>query len=154
MKVALMLPVLGLNMFALAGCASQPTSIPAQANLRWQAMASDDLNAIHTLIQEAHPGWLDYSNPAFRRWAEGGYLQAKALIPKVSSYDTALSAVRYYVNGFKDAHFTYSDNLGLPSPTESLNGWMVHEMAGNFVVTASIQLECSVTASWSATDEL
>jgi hypothetical protein len=103
---------------------------------QWQAIARTDLDAVHAAIVAAHPGYIDAANPGPRTWAEQGYREAQALIPRVINYDTMMSAVRYYVTGFKDGHLIYSDNIRSAGLHEMVNGWRVDEQAGVAVVTA------------------
>jgi len=121
-----------------AGCgAIHSTSSPVDKTpTQWQAIARTDLDAVYAAIVAAHPGYIDAANPHPRAWAEQGYREAKALIPRVINYDTMMSAVRYYVTGFKDGHLIYSDNIRSAGLHEMVNGWRVDEQAGAAVVTA------------------
>lgn len=116
---------------------SSAHAAPADA-AHWQAMAAADLDAVHALVKSAHPGWLDARNPGFRRTAEDGYIAAKSLLPKVTDYDSALSAVRFYATVFRDGHFNYSDNVRPRGTTQRLAGWMVESVKGKFIVTATM----------------
>lgn len=133
------LVVFQCSWLALAGASAQALPLAAPSShdaAHWQAVAAADLDAVHALVKSAHPGWLDAENPRFRRWAEDGYVEATTLLPKVSSYDTALAAVRFYVTGFKDGHFSYSDNTRPRGTTQLLAGWLVADVNGTFIVTA------------------
>ena len=112
------------------------TSSPDKTPEQWQAIALADLNAVHAAIVDAHPGYIDTVNPGVRAWTEQGYHQARALIPRVDSYDTMMSAVHYYVAGFQDGHLIYSDNIRSGGFHELVNGWRVDEQGGAAVVTA------------------
>lgn len=109
---------------------------PDKTPEQWQAIALADLNAVHAAIIDAHPGYIDTVNPGVRSWTEQGYREARALIPRVLSYDTMMSAVRYYVTGFQDGHLIYSDNIRNGDVYEVINGWRVDERGGAAVVTA------------------
>jgi len=109
---------------------------PENPALRWQAMARSDLAAVQALVLSTHPGSIDDGNPAFRDWMTTGYQQALALIPKVVTYDTAMSAVRFYVTGFLDGHFGYSDNARRRDYPILINGWRLRKEKGHYVVTA------------------
>ena len=115
-----------------AGHAAWADAPPATAQ-DWQAMARADLDATHALVLSAHPGSIDELNPAFREWSETGYRKAQALIPRVISYDSAMSAVRYYVAGFRDGHFVYSDNARAGYPIY-INGWNVERVGADYIV--------------------
>ncbi len=100
-------------------------------------MARADLDAAHALTLSAHPGAIDRDNPAFLAWAERGYREAQALIPRVMSYDNAMAAVRYYIAGFRDGHFIYSDNARKGYPIW-VNGWRLEVLGGRYLVDAVI----------------
>ena len=120
---------------ALAGGlarAEQPT-----ASERWQAMANADLDAVHALVRDAHPGVIDDENPGFNAWVDAGYDEAKALIPFVRSYDNALAVVRYYTSGFEDGHFAYSDDIREDFPV-IVTGWNITRQDRQYVVAASL----------------
>lgn len=102
----------------------------------WQAIARADLDAVHAAIVDAHPGYIDATNPQPHAWAEQGYREAQALVPRIVNYDTMMSAVRYYVSGFRDGHLMYSDNIRNDGYHELVNGWRVDERNGATVVTA------------------
>lgn len=121
----------------LAGCqAIHRTPAPDKTPEQWRAIARADLDAVHGAIIAAHPGYIDTANPRLRVWAEQGYREAQALIPRVVSYDTMMSAVRYYVTGFRDGHLGYSDNIRSDDYRELVTGWRVDERGGAAVVTA------------------
>jgi hypothetical protein len=115
-----------------AGQAAAKDKTPEQ----WQAIARTDLDAVREAIKAAHPGWIDERNPAFRAWAEQGYREAQALVPRVVSYDTMMSAVRYYVTGFRDGHFIYSDNARSNDYRVLTNGWRLDRIGDAYVVAA------------------
>jgi hypothetical protein len=102
----------------------------------WQALARSDLDAAYKLVKDAHPGSIDEQNPEFLDWAESGYREALKLIPQVVSYDGMLAAVRFYVAGFADDHFLYSDNMRNNDSPMFVNGWLVHEKQGGYEVVA------------------
>lgn len=120
-------------LLGLAGCANQHS---AKTTDQWQAIARADLDAAHKLIVEAHPGMLDEQNPDFVKWLESGYREALDLLPKVFSYDSALSAVRYYVAGFRDGHLSYSDNSRSDSDLMVTTGWRVDLSGRDYRVSA------------------
>lgn len=121
--------VLTLNVVAIFSA----TAAPANDAASWQEMARTDLEAVRGLIEQGHPGAIDTENPSFNDWVEQGYTQAKALIPYVMSYDTAMSAVRFYTTGFKDGHLLYSDNARKDYPTY-VTGWNVVREKGEYRV--------------------
>jgi hypothetical protein len=105
---------------------------------RWQAMARTDLDAVHALILEAHPGVIDEANPGFGEWVSKGYEQAGALVPYVSSYDTAMAVSRYYATGFQDGHLMYSDNARHGYPVQ-VTGWNIDWRNGRYEVFKALE---------------
>ncbi len=116
-----------------------PPSTPAD----WQAIASRDLDATYHAIVHVHPGAIDAQNPAFRDWMTDGYIAAKALLPRVYDYSSALLAVRYYVVGFEDGHLLLSDNTRPPEELLPFMGWAVEDRDGELYVR-------NVAAKWDA----
>jgi hypothetical protein len=108
---------------------------PAQ----WQAMARADLDAAHAIIVASHPGVIDAANPGFNRWVEQGYREAQAFLPYVVSYDTALSAVRYYTSGFQDSHLAYSDDIRKTGYPILVDGWMIGGQDGRYRVASTVE---------------
>jgi hypothetical protein len=120
---------------ALMSCAaayghSATDKTPAE----WQALARADLDAAHAAVISAHPGYIDEQNPKFRDWTERGYREALALVPRVQSYNGLLAAARYYVTGFRDGHFAYSDDVRKDSYQVMSNGWMLDKAGDAYVV--------------------
>jgi hypothetical protein len=130
------------NMVCLAGALALCAASAGQAVAKdktaeeWQAIARTDLDAVRDAIKAAHPGWIDEQNPRFRAWTEQGYREAQALVPRVVSYDTMMSALRYYVTGFRDGHFVYSDNARKGDYAVLTNGWQLDRENGAYVVAA------------------
>lgn len=135
--------LLFISLLAMPALAGEPAAVSTASSERWSALASDDLNAVHKLIVEGHPGFLDEQNPGFRVWTEQGYREALALLPQVVSYDAALAVVRYYVSGFRDGHTVYVDELRNNDTISRVNGWKVSLTKGAYVVSA-------VAPGWSA----
>ena len=130
--------LLRIGLTGLALCATGAAFAgTVEDKARWQAMASADLDAVHARIQEAHPGVIDPANPQFSVWVEKGYQEARAYLPYVVSYDTALSVVRYYTAGFEDGHLGYSDDIRHDYPI-LVTGWNIDWTRGHYVVTASL----------------
>jgi len=106
----------------------------ANAATDWRALAAADLESARAAIRAGHPGYIDEQNPAFRAWEAKGYDEARALLPRVNSYDSMLSAVRYYIAGFQDGHLGYSDNIRKDSELISA-GWALAYAGGAYRVT-------------------
>lgn len=122
---------LALVILAAAPAQAAPADKTPQ---EWQAIARADLDATRAAIAAAHPGYIDKHNPAFRAWYEQGYREAGNLIPRVVSYDTMMAAVRYYVTGFRDGHFNYSDHARKGGYGIVTSGWMVDQIGSDYVV--------------------
>jgi uncharacterized protein YceK len=135
----------------MSGCASKLAHESAQESLthespadesaadespaHWQRLARSDLDATHQMIIDAHPGTLDVQNPSFNAWTEAGYHEALTFIPQVFDYGSMMSAVRYYVTGFRDGHLVYSDNARTDSARIYSAGWQVELEGDRHVVT-------------------
>lgn len=120
----------------ILACASPPGKAPAEPGPeQWQALAKADLDAVHQLAIDAHPGTLDDENPAFREWTESGYRQALALVPRVFHCDSLLAVVRFYATGFRDGHLIYSDNIRADGALMHHTGWQVGYANQRYVVT-------------------
>jgi hypothetical protein len=104
----------------------------------WQAFALADLKAVRNLVQSSHPGYIDQENPDFRRWNEEGYAKALKHIPSVNDYNSAMAAVRFYTVGFRDAHFTYSDNARKPDDAIHSNGTGIELVNGRYIVAGTL----------------
>lgn len=126
-----------LPAFLASGIANPSSTSPGSDASRWQAMARRDLDAVHARVLEAHPGVIDPMNPGFSAWMRHGYEQAKAHIPHVVSYDTAMAAVRFYTAGFEDGHLIYSDHVRGDFPI-FVTGWKVAEVGKSYAVVATI----------------
>lgn len=129
--------LLAIVLLLLAGCATPSAKAPAEpAPEHWQALAKADLDAIHQLILDAHPGARDELNPGFMEWTETGYHEALALLPRVFNYDSMLAAVRYYTTGFRDDHLLYSDDIRAEDALIPHAGWAVEYTGNRYIVTA------------------
>lgn len=139
--------ILTIFTMALVACASTQRPPPIDTQTRtpapkhepayWQALARQDLDAVHRLIVEAHPGMLDELNPTFGEWTEAGYREALALIPEVFHYDSMLAVVRYYTSGFRDGHLVYSDDIRVDDKELFHTGWVVVPRGDAYEVRAS-----------------
>jgi hypothetical protein len=124
-----------MALFAAGAACAAPD--PDDDAARWREMARADLDAVHARIVEAHPGVIDAANPGFNTWVGQGYEDAKAYLPYVVSYDTAMAVVRYYTTGFDDGHLVYSDDIREDFPI-LVTGWNIAWEDGRYVVHASL----------------
>ncbi|XLZ68255.1 S41 family peptidase [Massilia sp. SR12] len=82
----------------LAVCGAAHSASP------WAELARADLDFVYQTVRADHPGMVDQANPYFRAWAEQGYAQALAELPKVRSLHDAQVLLRRYFAGFADGH--------------------------------------------------
>lgn len=70
----------------------------------WSAFCRSDLQAVHDLLRDNHPGAVDAENSRYREWLETGLAQALQRAESVRSYSDYVRALRFYTNGFQDGH--------------------------------------------------
>src|SRR2546428_6114594 len=75
-----------------ASAANAQSTLSAMSAEQWQTVATADLNMVRDIIQSTHPGAIDDQNPEFQHWTKIGYEQARALIARVTDYDSAMAA--------------------------------------------------------------
>jgi len=122
---------------AISMMAAVSMAAPSDDAKHWQAMARADLDAVHAHVVAAHPGVIDSANPGFNTWVEQGYREAKAFVPHVASYDTAMAVMRYYTAGFEDGHFVYSDDVRRNFPV-LVTGWNIDWQDDRYLVVAAL----------------
>jgi hypothetical protein len=99
-------------------CLASWSPAEAQRNTNpWALMAQRDLNAIHDIIRDNHPGPVDPQNPHYRVWLEGGLAKATARAKAARSYSDYFRVLRYYTNGFEDGHIELDFDFG-PTTTD------------------------------------
>lgn len=130
------MPVMKTTAYLLAGLLAAGTA-HAATGTDWRAVAAADLDAARAAIRAGHPGYIDEQNPDFRAWEAKGYEGARALLPRVNSYDSMLAAVRYYIAGFQDGHLGYSDNIRKGSHLLSA-GWSLGYVDGVYRVAGAM----------------
>jgi len=81
----------------------------------WATLARNDLQAIHDLLRDNHPGPVDPENPRYREWLEAGFSQAAQRGVTARSYGEYERALRFYTNGFQDGHIGIGQEI---SPDE------------------------------------
>jgi hypothetical protein len=70
----------------------------------WATFVRNDLQAIHDLLRDNHPGPVDPENSRYREWLEAGFSQAAQRGASARSYGEYERALRFYTNGFQDGH--------------------------------------------------
>lgn len=97
------------------------------------AIAYRDVEAVHRLLQDEHPGAFDEHNPQLRSDVEAGFREAQIQLPWVSSRGGHIAVLRRYLTRFRDGH------VGLHA--EPLPGawpsFIVALRAGRYVVSES-----------------
>lgn len=81
---------------------------------RWSRDATRDVEAMHDLIRDNHPGPVDPANPGFRRWLEDGRTKALVLAHKAQTRADYWRSVHFYINGFRDGHLAVEEEAALP----------------------------------------
>jgi hypothetical protein len=77
----------------------------------WVDIALADIDAIHQLIEENHPGPVDEQNPAYRKSMESNYQKARDLAEDVENYNGYYFSVKYFVDSFNDGHISLRDTV-------------------------------------------
>src|SRR5262245_46062084 len=100
---------------ALAFTCAAATAARAQ-EATWVALARADLQGIHDVLRDNHPGPVDPENSRYREWLEVGLAQSLQRAATARSYGDYERALRFYTNGFQDGHL----GIGLEiSPEET-----------------------------------
>jgi hypothetical protein len=78
----------------------------------WAQLLGKDVEAMHRVLSENHPGAVDKENSAFRQWLAAGRAQALERAKRCDSFEGYLFALRAYGVGFKDGHLHVELLLG------------------------------------------
>jgi hypothetical protein len=78
-------------------------------------MAKLDLQDIHDMLRDNHPGAVDPLNRDFATWLLGGLDEAKKRASKAASFADYRRALQFYVNGFREGHIQLNWNATLQS---------------------------------------
>jgi hypothetical protein len=76
----------------------------ALAENPWATLLKGDVEAMHRMLLENHPGAVDGFNRGFSRWLEVGYRQALDRARSCNSYEGYRFALEAYAVGFRDGH--------------------------------------------------
>ncbi len=80
-------------------------SLPAHAEQNpWVAITERDLQAIHDILRDNHPGPVDPENSRYKEWLGRGLAEAKKRAEAATSFADYQRALRFYTNGFQDGH--------------------------------------------------
>ncbi|HJZ12656.1 MAG TPA: hypothetical protein VJ521_10925, partial [Acidobacteriota bacterium] len=97
-------------LFSILSVSVQATENP------WVAMTRQDLQAIHDILQENHPGPVDPENARYADWLKQGIKQARERAQSAVSFADHIRALLFYTNGFQDGHL----GIGLEMRPEEL----------------------------------
>ncbi len=70
----------------------------------WQDIYEQDINAIHKIVKENHPGYIDIQNVGFKKNLMYFYEEALAAKVNVVDYISYNRYLKHFVNSFKDKH--------------------------------------------------
>ena len=79
-------------------CPAQTQSNP------WVALTLLDLQGVHDIMRDNHPGPVDPENARYAKWLEEGLKQSSERAQSVHSYSEYARVLRFYTNGFQDGH--------------------------------------------------
>jgi hypothetical protein len=87
-------------------CFLAPSSVPrAHATASpWAGLLEADVEAMHRVLFENHPGAVDTLHTGFTRWLAAGYRQALDRARSCNSYEGYRYALEAYGAGFQDGH--------------------------------------------------
>ncbi len=68
----------------------------------WRDRAIKDINAVHKIIKENHPGPLDRQNPSYNRQLHKNHRRALAKAGKAKTYNGWRYALQFFMNSFQD----------------------------------------------------
>jgi hypothetical protein len=77
----------------------------------WAILLERDLQAMHRVLVENHPGAVDPLNKDFAQWLQAGYRQALDRAKRCDSYEGYRFALEAYAFGFKDGHLGVDTEL-------------------------------------------
>lgn len=99
----------------------------------WKQEALDDLEFVHGLIEQAHPGVLDKTDDAFQHWFSAGYQESKRLLSLAQDRKQARAALHYYTTGYADGHLALWPEV---QPRQMFwAGWVIQKIGPEFLVT-------------------
>jgi hypothetical protein len=70
----------------------------------WGTLLRNDVEAMHRILRESHPGSVDDQNTWFRQWLAAGRKQALERAKTCDSFEGYVFALRAYGIGFHDGH--------------------------------------------------
>ena len=101
----------------------------------WAKLALQDLAAIHTELEENHPGSLDPENPKFAKWMREGYTETSKLAKIADSPEGYYFALRRYADGFNDKHLVVFPTDDVKLENTFWPGFAVYLHNNQFIVS-------------------
>jgi len=92
-----------LGLLLVTCTALVPVNGQSQPN-PWVAITLLDLQGVHDILRDNHPGPVDPENSRYAKWLEDGLKQASDRARSVKSYSDYTRVLRFYTNGFQDGH--------------------------------------------------
>lgn len=99
----------------------------------WRIQAYADLEFIHQVITDSHPGVLEEKDVAFQTWYKQGYIEARQLLAQAKTAKQALAALHYYAIGYQDSHLNIMSSKAVEMAFWA--GWIMQKRGNDFVVT-------------------
>ena len=97
-------------------------------------MLRADVEAMHQVLLENHPGAVDRENEFFRNWLEKGYEQALVRARTCRSFEGYRFAFQAYAHGFKDGHLWIQELI--QRRNSRWPGFVVGKRSGKLVVVS------------------
>lgn len=112
-----------LTALAIGAGLAMPTAVSASETAgpggrTWREAALADLQALHDLIEQNHPGPVDPRSTAYRQWLRQGLIEARPLADRATGWTSHRLALQFYANGFRDGHLQVepTSRPGDPAP--------------------------------------
>lgn len=110
----------GLRAIAIAivlvALPAQNASADPSSAAEWRNAATQDLDAIRSIIVTDTPVGAGAAGPSYDAWLAQGYAQAQARLSQVQDRISYFYTLAAFVNGFHDPHLSLSPNQALPAP--------------------------------------
>jgi len=123
-----------------AGAATaQPLPSSTAAAEAARIAAREELDAMHTVLLEAHPGAIDDENPSYRERIETAYRAALGRVKDAQDQHDVMSVADAFLAPFQDVHLAHTNGVNA-GDTSVLSGWMLKRAAdGRARVAATVQ---------------
>ena len=103
-----------------------------------QSLARRELDAMHAILLDAHPGAIDDENPGYRARIDAAHAAALARLREVRDEHDAMGLADWYAASFHDGHLHRSNDVAV-GDASIVDGWMVARAAdGQVRVTVAL----------------